>query len=253
MAHRQTDKRRAELADIILSEGSYQIGTLAQRFGVSRETIRKDLIALEQEGIGQRGRNRFFAPQPLELPLDARTAEHPVEKQQIARAAVQMIADGSTVFLDSGSTTCEIARLLARRQGLTIVTNSATIPAMLARTGNTVISLGGELRGVSLAYVGMVALQALELFHADIAFVATSGFYRREGPCSANYAEAEVKRAMVRNAKQSVLVCDSSKFTADCAVQFCSWRQLCCIITDGGVSAAEQAALAGKVEIILAQ
>lgn len=250
MPQRQTARRRAEIADMILSDGAYRINELAQRFGVSRETIRKDLLALEKEGVGQRGRNKFIRKQDAqELPLDARSTRHLNAKKRIAREAARLVPAGSVVLLDSGSTTYEIAKLLAQREGLTIITNSAIIPPLLRNSANTLISLGGEMRSVSMACVGMVTLNALRLFHADIAFIGASGCYQRGGPCSASYAEAEVKRVMIENAKEAVLVCDSSKFTTDCAVQFCAWGELAQIITDQGAPADQVQALKDKVKI----
>ncbi len=254
MAQRQTARRRAELADMILSDGAYRINELAEHFAVSRETIRKDLLALEREGVGQRGRNKFIRRQDAqELTLDARSARHLDAKRRIAREAAQLVPTGAMVILDSGSTTCEIAKLLAQREGLTIITNSAIIPPLFRNSGNTLISLGGEMRSMSMACVGMVTLNALRLFRADIAFIGASGFHQRSGPSSANYAEAEVKRVMIEHAKQAVLVCDGSKFTTDCAVQFCAWSDLAQIITDVSAPEDQLRELENRVKIRVVQ
>lgn len=189
---------------------------------------------------------------PKEISLEIRSSENIRAKQDIALAADKLIKEHMVVLLDSGSTTYEIARLLSQRRGLTIITNSATIPPVLSRSPNTVLSLGGEMRGSSMAYVGMLTLNALQALGSDIAFVATDGFYHRNGPCTSVYLEAEIKKAMVQNARETVLVCDSSKFQRDSVVQFCDWSQIDYLITDSQAPKEELLELEQKTKIILA-
>ena len=150
-----TEERRSQLARILVTEGSVKVGVLAERFGVSTETIRKDLIFLEKEGLAKKSHGGAVSSGALfERPLAARSMEHVAEKAKIARTAVEMIPDGGVAILDAGSTTYQIAKLLTLKKGITILTNSASIAHVLSGTSNTVFSLGGEMRGTSMAFVG---------------------------------------------------------------------------------------------------
>lgn len=253
MAVRNTAARRRALAELLLEKGSVQITELTKRFSVSRETIRKDLIYLEQEGIGRKGRGGSFLTDDLaERPLSSRQTEHMEQKKRIARAALSLIPEQATILLDSGSTTCELARLLRLEQGLTVVTNSAQIPELLAGTDNTVFSLGGELRSSSMAYTGMWTLNALQMIHGDVAFLGADGLFPGNGPGTSVYAEAEVKKRMLEAAKKSVLLCDSSKLSRDTLVQICGWEQIDCLITDDQAVPEQIRALEEHVKVILA-
>lgn len=174
-----TEERRSQLARILVTEGSVKVGVLAERFGVSTETIRKDLIFLEKEGLAKKSHGGAVSSGALfERPLAARSMEHVAEKAKIARTAVEMIPDGGVAILDAGSTTYQIAKLLTLKKGITILTNSASIAHVLSGTSNTVFSLGGEMRGTSMAFVGPWTLHALESV-------------RRISPLSARTASAD--------------------------------------------------------------
>lgn len=241
MAERNTAKRRRALADILMADGSVQITALADRFQVSRETIRKDLIFLEQSGIGTRSRGgSLVIGSAAESPLTARCVENVEKKRAIARAALELVPDGGTLLLDSGSTINEFARLLCQRSGLTIITNSAQIPTILAGTDNTVLTLGGQLRPLSMACVGMWTLSTLQTLRADLAVIGSNGLLHHTGPCTSIYSEAEVKKVMLQRANRSVVLCDSSKFSEECMIQIADWSQISCFVTD---AAAPQRAL----------
>lgn len=230
-----TMERRNKLAQLLVSEGSAKVGDLAGLFGVSTETIRKDLLWLEREGYVKKSHGGAMAAgQLLERPLAARAAENVEAKGKIALAALALLPGKGTLVLDAGSTTHAIAKQLALRSGFTVFTNSAAILATLSGSRNTVYALGGEMRGSSMALVGMWALRALAEVRADLAFLGTDGFCGRGGPCTASYAEADVKRAMITGSTRAVLVCDSRKFRTDAMVQFCEWGQVDCLVTDDG-------------------
>ena len=253
MAVRETAKRRRALAELLVADGSVQIAELAAQYHVSRETIRKDLIFLEQSGVGRRSRGGSLILEGIaEPPLSARSVENIAAKHRIAEAAVRQIPDGATILLDTGSTMNEAARLLALRHGLTIVTNSAQITPLLADSDNTVYALGGQVRATSLACVGMWTLTALRTLRADIALIGTNGVLGHTGPCTSIYSEAEIKTAMVQCAKKSIVLCDGSKFREEAVIQFADWQQIDCLITDQTAPEAELAAIRQKTTVLVA-
>lgn len=253
MANALTIERRNKLAQILVSEGKVRVGELADMFDVSTETIRKDLIFLEKEGIARKGHGGAIASGELvERPLSSRSLENIEMKLKIAQAALELIPTNGVIILDSGSTIFSIAKLLTIKKGFTVITNSFNVTQILSGTENTVYSLGGEIRGSSLALVGLWTINALNSINADIAFLGTDGFMSCNGPCTASYSEAEVKKAMINRSKKSVVVSDSSKFRRDGLFQFCRWEDIDCLITDADASETEVKKLEKATKIILA-
>ncbi|WP_066684131.1 DeoR/GlpR family DNA-binding transcription regulator [Christensenella intestinihominis] len=253
MAKRSTGERRKELAEFLVTEGKVKVGALAERFGVSTETIRKDLIFLDAEGIVRKRHGSATIASGLVERSYAQKAQHNRrEKSAVAKAAVRMIPLKGAVILDSGSTTYEIAKLLTLQSGLTIFTNSIAIIQLLHASHNRVFMFGGEIRPSSMALVGGWTVDALRLVEADIAFLGTDGFAGREGPCSASFEEVEVKRAIVGSGRKKILVCDHSKFLRSDMFLYCGFDEIDCVVTDEKAPAREIANLRRHTEVITA-
>lgn len=245
--------RRSKLAQILVTEGSVKAGELAERLGVTTETIRKDLLYLEGKGIAKKNHGGAVATSELlERSLMTKSSEHMEAKMQIAAAALGLIPDRGTVLLDAGTTTYSIAKALAVGQGVTVISNSSEITQLLSGTDNIVYALGGAVRGTSRAMTGMWTLAALKTVRADIAFIGTDGFAMREGPCSASYAEADVKKMIVQSSAKAVVVCDSSKFCREALVQYCDWADIDLVITDSDVPPRELERLRERTKVMLA-
>jgi DeoR/GlpR family transcriptional regulator of sugar metabolism len=175
----------------------------------------------------------------VERPYSQKADENKLAKMHIAQAAVRLIPPHATIILDSGSTTYEIAKLLAIQEDLVIFTNSVSIMQLLSMSRNHVFIVGGEIRKSSMALVGAWALNSLRSIRADITFLGTDGFAGRAGPCSASYEEVEIKKAITQSGTLRVLVCDSSKFTRTDMFVYCGWEDIDHVITDGDVPPAE--------------
>lgn len=233
MKKRLTAERRNEIAKLLLQDGNIKAGELAKRFDVSAETIRKDLIYLEEQGIAQKSYGGAIAStELLERPIALKQMENMDIKTKIAKKALDFIPEKGTVILDTGSTVYALAKLLTLRSGLTVFTNSIIVLNLLADSENDVFSLGGKVRGSSKGLVGPWGLRALESIHADAAFLGSDGFKNFEGPSSASYEEAELKKAMAACCDRAVLLCDSTKFSRDSLFQFCKWEDLCAVVTN---------------------
>ena len=253
MAMRQTAQRRQEITDLILNGKLPTMNALAERFRVSRETIRKDLLYLEKQGLGRKGYGgAFFVDAIREKTLNLRLTENMDKKSAIARAALKYIPSGSALLLDAGSTTLELARQLKSLPNLRIITNSATIPHVLADCPSTISCLGGDLRKTSLAFTGPWTLSAIRSFHADVAFLGMDGL-DESGPCTAVFAEAEVKQAMAKSAHQKILLCDSTKLEKTAPVSFCKWPEIDLLITDRAIPADLAEELRTRVSLVIAE
>ena len=136
-----TAKRRNEISRMIITDGSIRVGEVAEKFGVSTETIRKDLIYLDKKGIIKKSHGGAVAASDFfEKPFSKRESENVESKKQIAMLALGLIGDNDVVILDSGSTVLELAKLITLKSGLTIITNSIGAANILADTDNRVAS-----------------------------------------------------------------------------------------------------------------
>ena len=245
--------RRARLTQLLVTEGCIRVGELAETFGVTTETIRKDLIYLDEQGVVKKGHGNATASGGLlGRPLSERSVNNQNEKVVIAQRAVQMIPGNAVVILDAGSTTFNIAKLLLGREGLIIITNSMEIAQILSSSGNTVLSLGGEVSGINMSLTGMWAKTALKTIRADIAFLGTDGFAGRGGPCTTSYAEADIKHAMIESSTRTIVVGDSSKFSVSSLIEYGSWSEIDLFITDASAPEERIEALRRHAKIILA-
>lgn len=253
MAQYFTAERRKQLARKILVEGRVTIARAAEEFGVSTETIRKDLIALEKEGIINKTHGGALPSESaLEIPALQKNTENIEKKRRIASKALERIPQGGTVILDSGTTTLALAELLKLRQDLTIFTNNALALPVLRETKSTVYFFGGQLRESSMALVGTWTCEQIRSIRADVAFLGTDGFNGFSGPTTTVYAEAQIKKAFIEAAEQAVLLADSSKFMRSSRFQYTEWDRIHCVITDAVPDEKLLEAMAGKAEIIVA-
>jgi DeoR/GlpR family transcriptional regulator of sugar metabolism len=216
--------------------GSYQ--ELADFLAVSTMTVRRDVDELNARGLVIKtlgGVQRADAPSYLmETAIHGRIAKQRLEKQAIAKAAVEMIGPQKTLFID-GSTTClELAKLIARRlRGLTIITNSTLTAMEIGRNrNNDVIGLGGEFDPNSCCYVGPIAEEMAERFYGDVAFMSTMGFLPSEGTFESTVGNFRVKQVLARRSKRVVLLVDHSKFGQRALARVLEAQSVDCVVTD---------------------
>ena len=208
-------ERRQRILELVETEGSVSVDELAQRFGVSEMTIRRDLRILESDGLLRRihggatsNRGRSYEP-----PFLLRTRKQAEAKTRIGRRAAEMIGNGDSVALDVGTTTLEIARHLGGKQDLTIITPSLHIANVLAsQPGIRLILTGGILRPGELSLIGHLAERAFEEFHVDKLFLGIGGISFEAGLTEFNLEDAQTKKAMLRCAKECIVVADATKF-----------------------------------------
>ncbi|HXY01732.1 MAG TPA: transcriptional repressor AgaR [Candidatus Limnocylindrales bacterium] len=209
------EERRRAIVEMLQQEGRVLVRDLSKRFHTSLITIRKDLEILHHQGQLERTHGGALPVKTgalMDGTLQEKERQHHKEKLRIAAAAVQMIAKGQVIILDSGTTTTAIARACRHMRNLTIITNATNIAAELADSSVEVILTGGVLRQNSFSLVGPLAEELLRKLSADLLFLGVDGFDVRYGLTTPNLLEARVNRAMVESARRTVLVCDSSKF-----------------------------------------
>lgn len=231
---------------------------VAASFGVTTETVRRDLAHLERAGLLRRvhgGAVPTSALATIERGIAERSIANAEQKERIALAALEFIpANGSTVVIDAGTTTGRFAAELPTDRRLVVVTNSVPIAASAA--GNLGVRLhliGGRVRSTTHAAVGDSAISQLRAMTVDTAFVGANGLSAARGLTTPDPDEGAVKRAMVECARQVIALVDSSKFDQEHFVRFAEPAQISVVITDDGIRPETKRGLeAADIEVVVA-
>lgn len=233
------EERQAEIANRARAAGRVEVAELADSFEVTAETIRRDLTTLEQAGQLRRvhGGAIVADPRGFEPALAVRESEHMAEKELIAKAALAELPTQGAIALDAGSTTHRLAQRIPADRELTVVTNGLPIALSLATRPNlTVHLIGGRVRSRTLATVDDSAIEFLNSVYVDVAFLGTNGISVERGLTTPDRAEAAVKKALVKSARRTIVLADSSKFQGDHFAHFADLADVDVIVTDGGVN-----------------
>lgn len=226
--------------------GRVDVGDTAEELEVTPETIRRDLGALERQGLLRRVHGGAIPAGLLDFEpgISVRDAVATQEKDRIAKAALDELDGAVTVLLDAGTTTARLASLLPADRELTVVTNALPIASMLASRPNiTLLLLGGRVRGTTMATVDEWALDVLGDLTVDVAFLGSNGFSPDRGLTTPDHAEAAAKKAMLGAARRAVVLADSTKHGADQFVRFGRFSQVDVLITDTGLAPDAAAAI----------
>jgi DeoR/GlpR family transcriptional regulator of sugar metabolism len=206
-------RRHDDILKRIEVTGTVSVEELSRKFGVSRETIRRDLRALAERGRVDVVHGGAARREVVEPALGQRSRENVAGKAAIGRAAAGLVENGMVVLLDSGTTTLAVAQSLRTKQNLTICTNSLPIAQLLCRVpGTRVHMLGGEIDPTDEAAIGIDVIEALGRFRVDIAFVGAGGLSDNGDVTDYTRTGAEYRARMVRAAARPYFVLDRDKF-----------------------------------------
>jgi DeoR family fructose operon transcriptional repressor len=231
------DQRNAEILQYIKERGSVTIGEVAGKFLVSEMTVRRVLHRLGNLGqvIRIPGGAMVARSGSMEKTYLDRSKRMSAAKNVLGRAAAELVQDGETVILDSGTTTQYIARHLAARSNLVVVTSSIAVLEELAGNAGIEVRLtGGIYRRISHDLYGSAVAEAFEGFYADWVFMGAAALSFDKGVM--NY-DCEMPKAILKAGKQRVLVVDNSKIGTEAVYRFCPIEQCDLVITDRGVTA----------------
>jgi len=237
-------ERRMRIVELVNQQKTITVPELVERIGASPASIRRDLVWLDEQGLITRTYGGAMALNHMQETLrqtspgyHQRTTEHVAEKQAIARRAVDIISDGETVILDSGSTTSAMVPFLATKRNLLIITNSiditsALLPIVDANPTLRVVTTGGTLHAWSRSFLGMTAEQALRQFFVDKTFLAVRGVSLQHGFTVPILEEVPIKRQMIASARETIVLADHTKFGLTFAIQIAPLTTAQRIITD---------------------
>ena len=247
--------RQARLLALLQQRGQVTVTELVALLDVSRDTVRRDLDAMEARGLLVRTYGGAITNDRMvrvDTSLGSRMDAHAEAKQRIGSAAAALIRDGETLVLNGGSSTCAFAAALGERRNLTLVTNNLRVPPAVPEAAvRAVYVMGGTYWAVSQVTIGPIGLPGISGFDADTAVIGVTGV-SAGGVSMGRLDEASETAAMIGVAKRTVVLADSSKFGVTAFAQIAPFERIQHLVTDAPPSPDIAAALeAANVQVLV--
>lgn len=230
-------ERHNEILKVLDEQGSIKISQLAELFHVSKETIRKDLLYLDEIGELKKSHGGAVSIKDTSklqktLSIEDRIDVNMNVKNKLASEALSLLPKQGVIFLDSGTTVQCIAQLLRDTSGYTIITTSLNSAFSLSGTSNVVLLAGGQINYTTMSMEGFQTLNILNGLKADIAFLGSNGFDQHQGPASSELNDSSIKKEIIKNSKINVVVTDSTKCSYTSLMQYADWSEIDYVVTD---------------------
>ena len=228
--------RSNKILELLTQHNKIEVAHLAQLLDVSQVTIRKDLDALESRGIIKR--EHGYALLCSMDDINGRIAYHYEEKRKIAQKACELVQNGDTIMIESGSCCALLAdALTATKKDVTIITNSAFIADYIRSKSNfQIVLLGGIYQQDAQVMVGPMVRQCVENFFVDLFFIGADGYHERIGFTNRDQMRAQAVRDMAQQASQVIVLTESDKFSKQGVVPLNLKEQVKIVITDSNIS-----------------
>jgi len=239
----KTEKRAKEILQLLLHQGKTSVEQLAEHFQTSATSVRRDLARLEQQRLVHRTRGgamlagQVYEPFRFDATFTEREKRFQREKHLIAAKAATLIVDGDTIGLTAGTTTTQVARALRGRKTVRVLTNAVNIGLELssAEDPKTTLTGGCMMWPGAFSLTGPTALETIEGFVLDRILLGVTGIDIEHGATMIELEEAAVSRAMVRQAREVVVVADSSKVGMTGRAVICGIQKINLLVTDSGI------------------
>lgn len=227
--------RHAAIAQFVQAQTQASVAALMERFGISRDTVRRDLALLEERGLVVRTHGGAVTPGNVVNPvtnLPSRMTAHQDAKVSIARLTGTLIRNDETLVLNGGSTTAYVAAHLGHCRRLTVVTNNIRVPSAIPDgSAKNVYVLGGAYIPFSQATVGNFEFQNVLGIRADTAIIGVSAI-SEQGYATGSIEEAQISAQMMRAARRSIIVADASKFESSSLAMLASLESADIMVTN---------------------
>ncbi len=237
------EQRQLQVAALLAGTDAVALDDLARRFGVSAQTIRRDLARLERKGLVRRTHGGAVTRDALNLSEPAfisRQSEHAAEKKAIAHVALSLLRPGESLFLDASTTVLALVNLLPPDwSGDVVVTSLPAAVEMSRLAGVRLMVVGGEFRHSSRSFGGPLAEEMLERLAVSTVLMSARAIHHRLGLMEAHAGEAALKRSILARADRVIVLADSSKLGRVAIHRVCGVDLARALITDCGASADE--------------
>ena len=247
------EERRLTLLEWTLTEGRVDAAEAAKRLDVAVETIRRDLDALQRKGSLRRVHGGAIAAtlQNRELNMPERRMKNTDKKFRIAEFAATFLPNEGSVFVDGGTTAGLLLGALKLKKNLIVITNNVELAAQLGEAENEVYLVGGRIRKTTLTTLGSRAVEEFSNYRASISFLGANGFSPTSGFTTTDPDEAAVKKVMIANSLERIVLADSTKMGAVYATAFANTDVIDKLITDDGIAkSAIDAFVAAGVDVV---
>ena len=231
---RVSNNRHSQIVAVLRKSGRVGVEDLAASFGVTLQTIRRDLNELSEAGLVVRVHGGAIVASGVEnLAYEARQLVAQQQKRLIGETAASLIPHNSSLFINIGTTTEEVAKALSGHSGLLVITNNLHVASELYRNKAIDVFLtGGTIRHSDGGIVGAVTVAQIEQFRVDVAVIGTSAIDPSGTLLDFDIREVEISRAIVEHARKIVLVSDSSKFSRSAPVRIAHLSEIDVLVTD---------------------
>lgn len=211
----KSTERLQSIQALLDIRGSVSVVDLAHQYQVAQETIRRDLAKLEQRGIAKKTHGGAISVlHKYEQSLSGRLTQNLAQKHSLAQAAISVIPNGSTLFIDFGTTTHIFCEYLKKLKNLTVITNSHLIATTLAKDADVdTYLLGGKYDDQIKANIGSMVIDNIHQFAADFAIIGSGGIDPEIGFSNQNVEEAAIAKVMLAQSKKTMVLADPSKFS----------------------------------------
>lgn len=226
------DQRKDQILSFTYQEGRVSVRTLAEQLNVSEATIRRDLHGLAAEGLLELTHGGASVVRNSDYSFLSKSMRHVEAKKAIAQLAAGLVEDGDQIFLDSGTTCFAMTAPLRGKKRLSVIVNSIRTAQELKAPGVDTLLLGGQFRQDRMDTVGPIALEMLEQFRGYRAFIGSDGLSIEAGLSSVDIESAHIIKVVSRNARECILLADSSKFGFPALYKIMDFQHVSMVITE---------------------
>jgi len=225
-------QRRERILSEVFDRRHVTAKDLAERMAVSQATVRRDLKVLADDGQLELVYGGATLRRPSDHSFHSKGVRNVEAKRVVGRLAADLISDNEQIFIDSGTTCFELVPFLKRRRGLKVIVHSARLALELDAPGLSVLMVGGQYRPDRMDTVGPLAASTLDQFRGYLCFLGADGLGMDFGVSAADIESANLYRVAVRNARQTVLLVDHTKFTMLSLYRIVDWGSVSRLVTD---------------------
>ncbi len=229
-----TEERYDKILSLLEKEQYVTASDLSKRLFVSLPTIRRDLAELQRRNqiIRSHGGAKMIQSEHIVAPLNFRKTVHANEKRTLCRAAAELIRDNDIIFIDSSTTTLQMADFISEKKQITVITNGIPLATLLVKKGIKTYCTGGEIFENSLAHFGSFAEEFIQRFNIDTLFFSCHGVSEKGMLADPSLPETQIRKTAILQSRKTVFLCDETKFLKTTPYNLIPIQSIDCIITN---------------------